>query len=51
MDKRSTGGMAEEWRQQGISGYTLCRLSIGAACRGGVSCAGLVGMDLAAKDT
>ena len=37
MDKRSTGGMAGEWRQQGFSGHALCRASTGAACRGGVS--------------
>ena len=35
MDKRSTGGMAEELRQQSLSGHALCRLSMGAACRVG----------------
>ena len=28
------GGVADEWRQQGLPGHALCRLSIGAACRG-----------------
>ena len=34
MDKRSSGGVVEEWRQQALSGHALCRVSIGAGCRG-----------------
>ncbi len=33
MDKRSTEGMAGEWRKQGFSGQALCRTSMGAALR------------------
>ena len=36
MDRRSTEGMAGEWRKQGLSGHLPCRTSMGAACRGGV---------------
>ena len=35
MDKRSSGGMGEEWRQQGFSGQPLGILAMGVACRGG----------------
>ena len=33
MEQRSSAGVAGEWREQGISGHALCRLSIAAACR------------------
>jgi hypothetical protein len=35
MDKRSSEGMAEEWRKQWLSGQALCRTSTGAASRAG----------------
>jgi hypothetical protein len=36
MDKRYSFGMFEEWRQQGLSGQTLCRTPMGAASSVGV---------------
>jgi hypothetical protein len=35
MDKRSSRGMAGEWRKQWLSGQAACRTPIGAAFRGG----------------
>ena len=35
MDKRSTEGVAEEWRKHGFSGQVPCRTSTGAAFRAG----------------
>jgi len=34
MEQRSPGGMAEEWRQQGLSGQAACRMAMGAAYKG-----------------
>ena len=36
MDRRPPRGVAEEWREQGVSGQPLCRLAMGAASRGAV---------------
>ncbi len=36
MDKRSTEGVAGEWRKQGFSGQGVCRSSTGAASRGAI---------------
>jgi hypothetical protein len=35
MDKRSSGGVAGEWRKQALSGQARCRSSTGAALRAG----------------
>ena len=43
MDKRSPGWVAGEWRVYWLSGQALCRLSTGAACRGGAYFVSLVG--------
>ena len=37
MDKRSTEGMLQEWRQQGFSGQAYCRSSIGAVSGGALN--------------
>ena len=37
MNRRSTGGVPEEWRKQALSGQCACRTSTGAARRGSTS--------------